>query len=59
MLVMVFVHVTLEQHEASWIARELISKNFLSLEKENSIMQRDTILLSQRRTLSLGHFARE
>ena len=43
MLVMVFVHVTLGQSEASWIARELISKIFLSLEKENSIMQRDII----------------
>lgn len=59
MLVMVFVHVTLGQSEASWIARELISKIFLSLEKENSIMQRDIILLSQRRTLSLGRFAQE
>lgn len=59
MLVMVFVHVTLEQSEASWVARELISKIILRLEKENYIMQRDVILLSQRRTLSLGHFAQE
>lgn len=57
MLVMVFVHVTLEQHEASWIA-ELISKNFLSLEKRKLYNARDTILLSQKENIIFGSLAR-
>lgn len=57
MLVMVFVHVTLEQHEASWITYGNSYQKILSLEKENSIMQRDTILLSPKENIIFGSFA--